>query len=85
MVSIVPMLMFVTPVFYAVSDVPGNLRPYVYLNLIGNYVEMVRDLVLRGDMFNPFLYLGTVAASLLVFVFGYRFFMRYKAIFVDVI
>ena len=85
MISIVPVLMFATPIFYSIDDVPAHLRIWVHLNLMGNYVEMIRDALIRGRMPSPFLYLGTVLVSLVVFRSGYRFFMRYKSIFVDVI
>lgn len=85
MISIVPVLMFATPIFYSITDVPPHLRLYVHFNLIGNYVEMIRDLLLYGRLPNLLLYAGTVIVSLVIFRFGYRFFMRYKSIFVDVI
>jgi lipopolysaccharide transport system permease protein len=85
MISIVPVMMFATPIFYSITDVPPKLRFYVHFNLIGNYVEMIRDLLLHGERPDLSLYAGTVLVSLLVFRFGYRFFMRYKSIFVDVI
>ncbi len=85
MISVVPVLMFVTPIFYSAQDVPSHLQILVRLNLIGNYVELVRDLLLYGTLPNPILYLVTVAISLLIFVGSYRFFMRYKAVLVDVI
>jgi lipopolysaccharide transport system permease protein len=85
MISIVPVLMFATPIFYSITDVPPQLRLYVHFNLIGNYVEMIRDLLLYGRLPNLLLYAGTVLVSLVIFRFGYRFFMRYKSIFVDVI
>jgi len=65
--------------------VPPNLRLYLHLNPIGNYVEMIRDLLLFNRVPGLFLYGGTVVASLLIFFFAYRFFMQYKAVFVDVI
>jgi lipopolysaccharide transport system permease protein len=46
---------------------------------------MIRDILLHGVLPDLSLYAGTVLVSLLVFCFGYRFFMRYKSIFVDVI
>ena len=85
MISVVPVLMFATPIFYSIDDVPPGVRLFIHLNLIGNYVEMVRDTLIHGHLPNPYLYLGTVLVSLVVFRFGYRFFQRYKAIFVDVI
>ena len=85
MISVVPVLMFATPIFYSIDDVPEKIRPIVHLNLIGDYVEMVRDVLIHGRLPNPLLYVGSVLVSLFVFRFGYRFFMRYRAIFVDVI
>ncbi len=85
MISIVPVLMFATPIFYSIADVPQNLRIYVRFNLIGNYVEMIRNVLLLGTVPDPILYAGTSAASIAAFYFGYLFFMRYKAVYVDVI
>jgi lipopolysaccharide transport system permease protein len=85
MISIVPVFMFATPIFYSIDDVPPNLRIYLHLNPIGNYVEMIRDLLLFNRFPGLILYCGTVLASLLIFFFAYRFFMQYKAVFVDVI
>ena len=85
MISIVPVMMFATPIFYSITDVPPKLQLYVHFNLIGNYVEMIRDLLLLGRPPDLLLYAGTVIVSLLIFRFGYRFFMRYRSIFVDVI
>ena len=85
MASIVPVFMFATPIFYSVSDAPKGLQIALRCNIIGDYVEMVRDVVLFGTLPNPILYIGTVLASLLIFRSSYRFFMRYKSVFVDVI
>ncbi len=85
MASIIPVFMFATPIFYSMSDVPKNLQPLFKLNIVGDYIDMMRDLLLFGRLPDPFLYVGTVLASLFVFAYSYRFFMRYKAVFVDVI
>ncbi|MDR3463563.1 MAG: ABC transporter permease [Beijerinckiaceae bacterium] len=85
MTSIIPVMMFATPIFYSFTDVPEKARIYFRLNVIGNYIEMIRDLLLHGQLPDLTVYAGTVLVSLLIFRFGYRFFMRYKSIFVDVI
>ena len=85
MISIVPVLMFATPIFYSIDDVPPHLRIYLHLNLVGNYVEMARDLLILGRCPDLLLFSATVLASLAAFFFAYRFFMQYKAVFVDVI
>lgn len=85
MASIVPVMMFATPIFYSITDVPERLRLLFKLNIIGDYIQMVRDLLLFGQLPDLLLYVGTVLVSLFIFAFSYRFFMRYKAVFVDVI
>src|SRR3984893_3532489 len=85
MISIVPVFMFATPIFYSIDDMPPNLRFYLHINPIRNYVEMIRDHLLFDRFPGLFLYGGTVAASVLIFFFAYRFFTQYKAVFVDVI
>jgi lipopolysaccharide transport system permease protein len=86
MISIVPVFMFATPIFYTIEDVPENLRPWLHcINFVGNYVEMMRDLTLQDRLPDPAVYFGTVLVSLIIFRSGYRFFMKYKAVFVDVI
>jgi lipopolysaccharide transport system permease protein len=61
------------------------MQIFLRCNIIGDYVEMVRDIVLYDLAPSPLLYIGTVLASLLIFRSSYRFFMRYKNVFVDVI
>jgi lipopolysaccharide transport system permease protein len=88
MASIVPLLMFATPIFYRleyIAAMSGTVALLMRLNLIGDYVEMMRDLAFDGHFPNVLVYLFTVAASYAVFIGGYRFFMRYKSVIVDVI
>lgn len=85
MASIVPVFMFATPIFYSFDDVPPVLRIILRVNLVGDYVELMRDIVLLDRIPNPWLYLGTVIASLFIFRSAYRFYMRYKNVFVDII
>ncbi|HLH12784.1 MAG TPA: ABC transporter permease [Methylovirgula sp.] len=85
MASIVPVFMFATPIFYTIGDAPKTLQIALRANIIGDYVEMVRDLVILDRLPSPLLYIGTVLVSLLIFRSSYRFFMRYKSVFVDVI
>jgi lipopolysaccharide transport system permease protein len=85
MASIVPVFMFATPIFYSISDAPKGMQIILRCNIMGDYVDMVRDLVLFDRLPGPILYIGTVLVSLLIFRSSYRFFMRYKSVFVDVI
>jgi lipopolysaccharide transport system permease protein len=88
MASIVPLLMFATPIFYRleyIAAMSGTIAFLMRLNLIGDYVEMMRDLAFDGHLPNFFVYAFTVVTSYAVFIGGYRFFMRYKSVIVDVI
>src|SRR5712691_4183865 len=85
MITIVPVLMFATPVFYRVSDLPDGLRILVYLNPIGTVIEMARSLLLVGAPPSALLYAAFVVGALAVCRCGYAVFERYKGIVVDVI
>ena len=85
MASIVPILMFATPVFYSMDQVPSRYAIWLRFNIVGDYIEMLRAVALDGVLPNPFGYVLLVAASYSVFLFGYQFFMRYKSVIVDVI
>ena len=84
-IAVSPLLMFVTPIFYNIEQLPSSFRPFIRCNLVGNYVEMLRDLALNSRFPNPILYVATVGVSYAVFYVGYRFFLRYKSVIVDVI
>lgn len=85
MASIVPILMFATPVFYTLDQVPPSFGFWLRFNIIGDYIEMLRAIALDGRLPNPFGYLAVAAVSYAVFLLGYQFFMRYKSVIVDVI
>ena len=85
MASIVPILMFATPALYSMDQVPPHYAIWLRLNIVGDYIDMLRDVALDGVLPNPFGHVLLVAASYAVFLFGYQFFMRYKSVIVDVI
>ncbi len=88
MASIVPVLMFATPIFYRLDQIAamsGSVALWLRLNIVGDYIEMLRSVALDGTVPNIFGYLALVAISYAVFLGGYQFFMRYKSVIVDVI
>lgn len=88
MATIVPVLMYATPIFYRnqqIAAISPKTALILRLNIVGDYVEMFRDIALVGRLPNLFAYVIVVALSYLVFIGGYRFFMRYKSVIVDVI
>jgi lipopolysaccharide transport system permease protein len=88
MATIVPILMYATPIFYKnqqIAAVSPTMAVVMRLNIVGDYVEMFRDIALVGRLPNLFAYVIVVALSYAVFLGGYKFFMRYKSVIVDVI
>ena len=85
MISIVPIMMFATPIFYTLDQIPPEFVPWLKLNVVGDYIEMLRALVMHGQLPNLVMYFVCLIVSYVVFLLGYAFFMRYKSVFVDVI
>ena len=85
MITIVPVLMFATPVFYRLSDVPEAFRLVEYLNPVATAIEMARNILIDGVMPPGWLYLAFVVAGIVVCRGGYSVFERYRGIVVDVI
>ena len=85
MINIVPLFMFMTPVFFSPDSwsFPWNLA--IHGNALTAYVEIMRDLVLTGTLPNPLTVLWALATSVYTFYFGYWFFDRYRNVIVDVI
>jgi lipopolysaccharide transport system permease protein len=85
MINIVPLFMFLTPVFFSGTSRPPPWDMLLYLNALTAYVEVMRDIVLVGKLPNPFVVLWMLATSVTTFYFGYWFFDRYRNVIVDVI
>ena len=85
MINIVPLFMFLTPVFFTNTSRPPPWDILLYLNALTAYVEVMRDLVLTGVLPNPLVILWMLATSIFTFYFGYWFFDRYRNVIVDVI
>jgi lipopolysaccharide transport system permease protein len=84
-ISIIPVAMFATPVFYEAANVPEGWRWLLYCNPLTVIIEMLRATLLRGEAPGTSAYLGALAAGLAVFYLGRTLFMRKKAILVDII
>ena len=85
MITIVPVLIFATPVFYTTGDLTPTARMIAYLNPTTTYIEMARQILLFGSLPDLLTYLATCAVSLCIFYGGYLFFDRYRSVVVDVI
>lgn len=79
------LLMFVTPIFYPEDLIPDRFQWLIKLNPIAQLVSMYRDVVMNGQMPPAPVILGTGLACLVVFMFGYVWFMRTKSVFADIV
>ena len=77
-------LLFVTPVIYVVSEVPERLRPFYSINPLVGVVSGFRAAVIdQGDV--PWDAMATsFAVSVVLLVFGLRYFRRVERAFADV-
>ena len=85
MINIVPLFMFMTPVFFSHTAMHFPWDIAIYANALTAYVEVMRDLVLVGQLPNLLVILWMLATSIFTFYFGYWFFDRYRNVIVDVI
>lgn len=85
MSTIVPVLIFVTPVFYTTLDSSLSLKLLSYINPLSPYVEMAREILLLSRFPDPLSYFIAWVLSLIIFYGGYSFFMRFRSVVVDVI
>lgn len=85
MITIVPLLMFATPVFYRMTDLPPTFRALEYLNPMAVEIDMARNILIDGVLPPLWLYAAFVVTALVVCRGGYAVFERYKGILVDVI
>ncbi len=85
MINIVPLFMFMTPVFYSHTSMSPPWNILIYGNALTAYVEVMRDILLSGSLPNPLVVLWMLATSIFTFYFGYWFFDRYRNVIVDVI
>jgi lipopolysaccharide transport system permease protein len=85
MINIVPLFMFMTPVFFSHTVMPPPWDILIYANALTAYVEAMRDVVLIGTLPNPLVVLWMLGTSIFTFYFGYWFFDRYRNVIVDVI
>jgi lipopolysaccharide transport system permease protein len=85
MITFVPLMMFATPVFYRVADLPAGMRVLAYANPLGAAIEIARAVVLDGVFPPIFACLGFLVVSLAVCRGGHAVFERYKGILIDVI
>lgn len=85
MITVVPLFMFATPVFYSNLSLSAPFNYLIYANALTGYVEVTRDIVLLAKLPDWRVYAWTLFTSVFTFYFGYWFFDRYRNVIVDVI
>lgn len=78
-------LMFMTPIFYPIANLPEKYQSWMMLNPLTLPVEQVRDLLLMGKLPDLAVYLGTLGASILIAMSGYFIFQNLRKGFADVL
>lgn len=78
-------LIFLSPVFYPSSSVPGGFAIAMNINPLTFYIEALRDLVVLGQLPSLSSTLIAVGVALTVFIAGFGFFQRVRSGFADVL
>lgn len=82
---LVQVLMFMTPIFYPISVIPGNLRWLIVLSPITNVVEDMRKILIWGQLPDWKMFLIGTVVSIVVAYVGYIFFQKTRGGFADVV
>lgn len=77
--------LFMSPVFYPMDRLPEQLQFLTYVNPLIIAIEQTRMVIFQGVPPDWIVLGGYSAASLLIFLIGYYFFMRSKSAFADVL
>lgn len=85
MMTISPVLMFATPVFFSHETLSPDIMLLMYANILTGFIEIIRDLVVFGRIPNMLVVAWTVFLSMTTFWFGYWFFRRQQDGIADVI
>lgn len=82
---VVTVLMFMSPIFYPLSNIPENYRVYLMLNPITPAVEMVRSVLYFGEVPDPIIYMAYIVVSFVVACVGFFWFQKTRKGFADVL
>lgn len=85
MMTIAPVLMFATPVFWSHDTLSPDMKLLMYANVLTGYIEIIRDIVVFGEVPNGWVVAWTTFISMAFFWLGYWFFRRQQDAIADVI
>jgi lipopolysaccharide transport system permease protein len=82
---IVQVLFFLTPIFYAIENIPEPYRTLIGLNPLTPIIENVRRTILWGLQPNWTELASWIVATSILMLLGYAWFMKTKKAFADVL
>jgi len=85
MMTIAPVLMFATPVFWSHETLSPVWKLLWYANILTGFIEIIREIVVFGELPNGLVVAWTVFLSSATFWLGYWFFRRQQDGITDVI
>ncbi|HKB36054.1 MAG TPA: ABC transporter permease [Gemmataceae bacterium] len=85
MMTLAPVLMFLTPVFWSHETLDPTWRLVWYANILTGFIEVIRDIVVFGDLPNGLVVAWTLFLSAVTFWLGFWFFRRQQDGITDVI
>ncbi len=78
-------LLFLSPVFYPLSALPETFQSVVQLSPLTGIIEMMRALLLAGEVPSLSMFFISFSGSLLVALFGFAWFQKTRSGFADII
>jgi lipopolysaccharide transport system permease protein len=85
MMTVAPLLMFATPVFFSTDGFSPTLKLIFYINIMTGFIEVLRDIVVFGVLPDPRVCLWVLFLSMATFYFGFWFFGKQRDGIADVI
>lgn len=82
---VLQVLFFMTPVFYPIENVPARFQPILRVNPLSPILEQGRQVMIFGEVPDPWLWLQSFVVAFLVLHFGYMWFRSTKRGFADVL
>jgi len=82
---VVTVIMFMSPIFFPISSIPENFRPFMYANPLTVVIEMSRNILLWGVSPDSTLLFKSTLISLVVFYAGFLWFQVTRKGFADVV
>lgn len=76
--------MYLTPVMYPATNLPVDFQAVMFLNPMGNFVEMERDLLFVGHIGHPSYIWAVLVWTVFVYALGLRVFKRIEPLFAEV-